>query len=64
MHEMNIYEVTNLISWEILWFHIKSTQQQFNITYASEHQLSVLDFCFSPSDLSELREPQMSFEFS
>ena len=27
---MNIYEFTNLILWEILWFHIKSTQQQLN----------------------------------
>ena len=26
IHEMNIYEFTNLISWEILWFRIKSTQ--------------------------------------
>ena len=25
IHDMNIYEFTNLISWEILWFCIKST---------------------------------------
>ena len=28
IHETNIYEFTNLISWEILGFCIKLTQQQ------------------------------------
>ena len=28
--ELNIYKFTNLISWDNLWFHIKSTQQQLN----------------------------------
>ena len=28
--EMNFYEFTNPIPWDILWFHIKSTQQQLN----------------------------------
>ena len=30
IHELNIYEFTNLISWENLWFSIKSTQQQLS----------------------------------
>ena len=30
IYELNIYEFTNLISWENTWFCIKSTQQQLN----------------------------------
>ena len=30
IYELNIYEFTNLISWENLWFHIENTQQQLN----------------------------------
>ena len=29
--EMNIYEFTNRISWENLWFLMKGTQQQLDI---------------------------------
>ena len=43
IHEMNIYEFTNLISWENLWFRVKSTQQQLNTTNLKVGNVSPID---------------------